>query len=335
MAKAYTTAMVMHPVVLDELFRQDHLDRLSRTTRLVSTEPYRDFESLEEHLARVEILVTSWGCPPVNADVIDQLPRLQLIAHLAGSVKGFLDDVVWRRGIRVTNAVAANAIPVAEYTLAAILFANKKVFQLNHFYRQHKENRAPWTREAPDVGNYNKTIGIVGASHVGRLVIEYLKPFDLRVLLYDPYVTPLAARELGAIKVGLSELLSGSDVVSLHAPLLKDTQQMIGARELSLMGDHATLINTARGGLVDQDALLEELSKGRLFAVLDTTIPEVLPPDSPLYRLPNVFLTPHIAGSLGDETQRLTDFIVAEVERFATGRALKHLIRREQLVRLA
>ncbi|TNF88521.1 MAG: hydroxyacid dehydrogenase [Gammaproteobacteria bacterium] len=327
--------MVMHPLVLDELIRDDQMERLARTTRLVSTEPFRNFETLEEHQARIEILVTSWGCPPINAAIIDRLPRLQLIAHLAGSVKGFLDDVVWRRGIRVTNAVAANAIPVAEYTLAAILFANKRVFQLNQFYIQHKENRAPWTREAPEVGNYNKTVGIIGASHVGRLVIEYLKPFDLRVLLYDPYVTPLAARELGATKVGLSELLSGSDVVSLHAPLLKDTQHMIGARELSLMKDHSTLINTARGGLIEQNALLAELGKGRLFAVLDTTDPEVLPADSPFYQLPNVFLTPHIAGSLGDETQRLTDYIVAEVERFSTGRSLKHLVRREQLARLA
>lgn len=335
MAKAHTTAMVMHPIVRDELIRDDHLDRLAGTTKLLSMEPFRDFEGLEEHLPRIEILVTSWGCPPINAAIIDRLPRLQLIAHLAGSVKGFLDDVVWRRGIRVTNAVAANAVPVAEYTLATILFANKRVFQLNQFYTQHKENRAPWTREAPEVGNYNKTIGIVGASHVGRLVIDYLKPFDLRVLLYDPYVTPLAARELGANKVGLSELLSASDVVSLHAPLLKDTQHMIGARELALMGDYTTLINTARGGLIDQNALLAELMKGRLFAVLDTTDPEVLPPNSPFYQLNNVFLTPHIAGSLGDETQRLTDYIVAEVERFSTGRALKHLVRREQLARLA
>lgn len=335
MAKTHTTAMVMHPVVRDELIRNDHLERLARITRLVSMEPARDFEELEEHLPRIEILVTSWGCPPINAEVIDRLPRLQLIAHLAGSVKGFLDDVVWRRGIRVTNAVAANAVPVAEFTLAAILFANKKVFQLNQFYVRHKENRAPWTREAPDVGNYRKTVGIVGASHVGRLVIDYLKSFDLRVLLYDPYVTPLSARELGATKVGLSELLSASDVVSLHAPLLKDTQHMIGARELSLMGDNSTLINTARGGIIDQNALLAELMKGRLFAVLDTTDPEVLPANSPFYQLSNVFLTPHIAGSLGDETQRLTDFIVAEVERFSTDRALKHMVRREQLARLA
>ncbi|MGD8416677.1 MAG: hydroxyacid dehydrogenase [Pseudomonadales bacterium] len=335
MAKTHTTAMVMHPVVRDELMRPDHLKRLAGATRLVSEEPFRDFRTLEPHLPRIEILLTSWGCPPVTREVVDKLPRLQLIAHLAGSVKGFLDDVVWRRGIRVTNAVAANAIPVAEYTVAAILFGNKKVFQLNRFYVERRENRAPWTREAPRVGNYNRTVGIVGASHVGRLVIQYLKPFDLKILLYDPYVTPLASRQLGAMKVGLSELMSASDVVSLHAPLLKDTQRMIGPRELSLMQDHATLINTARGGLIDQQALLEELEKGRLFAILDTTDPEVLPHDSPFYDLPNVFLTPHIAGSLGDETQRLTDYIVAEVERFATGRALKHLVRREQLARLA
>lgn len=335
MAKAHTTALVMHPVVRDELIRPDHMQRLGNVTSLVSQTPFRDFAAMEEYLPQIEVLVTSWGCPPVNGSIIDRLPRLKLIAHLAGSVKGFLDDVVWRRGILVTNAVAANAIPVAEYTLAAILFANKRVFQLNTFYRAHRENRAPWTREAPDVGNYQKTVGIVGASHVGRLVIRYLQSFDFRVLLYDPYVTPLAAREIGAMKVGLSELMSASDVVSLHAPLLKDTQGMIGARELALLKDNATLINTARGGLVDQAALTDELTKGRFFAVLDTTDPEVLPPSSPLYELPNVFLTPHIAGSLGAETQRLTDYIVAEVERFVRGRALKHLVRREQLARLA
>jgi phosphoglycerate dehydrogenase-like enzyme len=321
--------------VRDELIRPDHLQRLGSVTRLVSEETFRDFASLGDHLPRIEVLLTSWGCPPVDAAIIDQLPRLKLIAHLAGSVKGFLDDVVWRRGILVTNAVAANAKPVAEYTLAAILFANKQVIQLNRFYTRHRENRAPWTREAPGVGNYNKTVGIVGASHVGRLVIEYLRPFDLRVLLYDPYVTPLSSRELGATKVGLSELLSAADVVSLHAPLLKDTQHMIGARELALMRDNATLINTARGALVDPEALETELTRGRLFAILDTTEPDLLPADSRLYELPNVFLTPHIAGSLGNETQRLTDYIVAEVERFASARSLKHLVRREQLARLA
>jgi len=335
MAKAPVTALVMHPVVRDELMRDDHLERLKNVSRLVSENPYRRISDLGADREIVEVLVTSWGAPRIDAEAISQLPRLKLIAHLAGSVKGFLDDVVWRKGILVTNAVAANAVPVAEYTLAAILFANKGVFALNHFYREYRENRAPWTKEAPDVGNYRKTVGIVGASHVGALVIEHLRRFDLNILLYDPFITPLAARDMGARKLGLSELLSESDVVSLHAPLLNDTFQMIGARELSLMHDGATLINTARGGLVDHAALNQELIRGRLSAVLDTTEPEVLPADSPLYSLPNVFLTPHIAGSLGAETQRLADFMVAEIERYVRGGALKYLVRREHLARLA
>jgi phosphoglycerate dehydrogenase-like enzyme len=335
MAKKLRTALVMHPLVRKELIRVDHMDRLERAVSLVSSEPLRQFEPLGSELGKLEVLITSWGCPTVDAEIIDRMPKLRLIAHLAGSVKGILDDAVWRRGILVTNAVAANAVPVAEYTVAAILFANKRVVQLQRLYCEQKENRAPWTREAPDVGNYRKTVGIVGASHVGRLVMKHLRHFDLDLLLYDPYVPPLTARDLRVAKVTLSDLLTRSDVVSLHAPLLPETRHMLGTRELALMKDGATLINTARGALVEPTALEAELSRGRLFAVLDTTEPEVLPEDSPLYHLPNVFLTPHIAGSLGRETERLTDYIVAEVERFTRGVSLKYLVRREHLPLLA
>ena len=327
--------MVMHPVVREELLRDDHMQRLERTVSLISPTPKRELGEFGDALAGVEILITSWGCSRIDATALREMPKLKLIAHLAGSVKGFLDEQVWRQGVAVTNAVAANAVPVAEYTLAAIIFANKRVFQLSRFYLTYHENRAPWAKEAPNAGNYGKTVGIVGASHVGQLVMHHLQRFDVKVLLYDPYVAPLASREMGAMKVGLSELLSQSDVVSLHAPLLQDTRHMIGSRELSLMKDGATLINTARGGLVDQHALERELVHGRLYAVLDTTDPEVLPDHSPLYELPNVFLTPHIAGSLGEETQRLADYIVDEVERFCSGASLQHQVRREQLPRLA
>lgn len=335
MTKTLRTALVMHPVVAEELFRPDHMERLTRAVNLVTPTPIREFDAMDEELARLDVVITSWGCPPIDESTIERMPRLQLVAHLAGSVKGFLDDAVWRRGVLVTNAVAANAVPVAEYTLAAILFANKRVFQLQRIYRAERENRAPWFREAPDVGNYRKTIGIVGASHVGRLVIQHLKAFDFRVLLYDPYVPVMAAREIGAVKVGLTDLLGAADVVSLHVPLVPETRHMLGARELSLMKNGATLINTSRGAVVDQRALEAELTRERLYAVLDTTDPDVLPPESPLFDLPNVFLTPHIAGSLGREAERLTDCIVDEVERFARGAALKHLVRRELLPRLA
>ncbi len=335
MAKMLTTAMIMHPMVRDELMREDHLARLERAVSLISREPLRNFSELDGRLSSIEVLITSWGCPPIDASIVERMPRLRLIAHLAGSVKGFLDDVVWRRGILVTNAVAANAVPVAEFTLAAILFANKRVIEFNRFYVNERESRVPWTKEVANVGNYRKTVGIVGASHVGRLVIDHLKRFDLRVLLYDPYVTSMASRDLGVERVSLAELLARSDVVSLHAPLLPETRHMLSARELALIPDGATLINTARGGLIEPNALDAELQKGRIFAFLDTTEPEVLPKTSSLYDMPNVFLTPHITGSLGRETERLSDYIVAEIERYARGAALKYLVRREHLPRLA
>ncbi len=335
MPNAPVTALVMHPVVRDELLRPDHLQRLKQCCNLLSDAPFRDFEEIGADLTRTEVLITSWGCPRIEAALVEGMPKLRLIAHLAGTVKGFIDEAVWKNRLHVINAVPANAVPVAEYTLAAILFANKRVFQLQNFYHMHHENRAPWTVEAPNVGNYDKTIGIVGASQVGRCLMKLLIPFDFRVLLYDPYITPLEARQCGGQKTGLGELLSQSDIVSLHAPLLPDTQHMIGAREVQLMRDNATLINTARGALVDQEALITELKTGRINAVLDTTEPDVLPPQSPLYRMNNVFLTPHIAGSLGTETQRLADYIVEEVERFTRGQPLSRTIKLEELSRLA
>ena len=335
MAGGPITAMIMHPVVKDELLREAHLQRLERSCRLVDGTPFRNFDALGEQSGRVQVLITSCGCPPIDRAVVAGMPGLKLIAHLAGSVKGFIEDSVWRMGVQITNAVAANAVPVAAYTLAAILFSNKQVLRLAQFYRKHHENRAPWAKEAPNVGNYQKIVGIIGASHVGRKVIELLRPFDMKVLLYDPYITPLQGRELGAHKAGLSELLSNSDVVSMHAPLLTETRHMLGAREFALMQDGATFINTARGAVIDQQALEAELISGRLNAVLDTTEPEVLPATSPLYRLDNVLLTPHIAGSLGTETQRLADYMIDEVERFSRGQALKHRVRYDELARLA
>ena len=169
--RAHATAMVMHPVVRDELLRNDHVSRLQANCSLISSKPFQSFEDLGPAADEMVILISSWGCPRIDTKVLDNLPRLRLIAHLAGSVKGFIDESAWRRGIKITNAVSANAVPVAEYTLAAILFANKRVFQLHQAYLDKRENRAPWTREAPNVGNYHKTVGIVGASSVGRLVI--------------------------------------------------------------------------------------------------------------------------------------------------------------------
>ncbi|MEV4076510.1 NAD(P)-dependent oxidoreductase [Nonomuraea fuscirosea] len=216
-------------------------------------------------------------------------------------------------------AAAANAEPVAEYTLASILFANKRVLELAALYR---DRRAPLDVYglSSGIGNYRRTIGIIGASRIGRRVIELLRPFDLDVLVADPYLT----EDLGVPHVGLDELFERCDVISVHAPALPETEHLVDAARLARMRDGATLINTARGALVDTGALTAELTSGRLYAVIDVTEPDPLPPDSPLYDLPNVLLTPHIAGSLGGELARIADLAVDELVRYAKGLPFEH-----------
>ncbi|MFJ1928406.1 MULTISPECIES: hydroxyacid dehydrogenase [unclassified Streptomyces] len=313
----------------EALFPPAATDRL---TRLVDIEPHvvaEDFDHVP-HLAAVEILITSWGCRPLDGAVLARMPALKAVVHAAGSVKHHVTDACWERGIHVSTAAAANAVPVAEYTLAAILFANKRVLEIGGLYREHR-NALDWADRFPGFGNYRRTIGLVGASLVGRRVLELLRPHDFDVLLADPHLDPESARSMGARPVELDELLAVSDVVSLHAPALPETYHLLDARRLSLLRDGATLVNTGRGSLVDTEALTAEALSGRIHAVLDVTEPEVLPAASPLYALPNVLLTPHIAGSLGGELARITRSALDEVERYCAGREFAHPVNRAAL----
>jgi phosphoglycerate dehydrogenase-like enzyme len=279
-----------------------------------------------EQLGDAEVLLSGWGCPPVTAAVLDRAPALKAIVHAAGGVKGHVTDACWERGLLVSSAADANAVPVAEYTLAMILLANKGVPAAARAYRARRE-AMDLVAELPAVGNYRRTVGIVGASRIGRRVIDLLAPFELDVLVSDPFLPDA---------IELDELVARSDVVSIHAPALPTTRHLFDARRLALLRDGATLINTARGSLVDHDALLAELVTGRIHAVLDVTDPhEPLPPGSPLYELPNVVLTPHIAGALGVELHRLGDAAIAELERYARGEPFAHPVTAADLARIA
>jgi phosphoglycerate dehydrogenase-like enzyme len=166
-------------------------------------------------------------------------------------------------------------------------------------------------------------------------VIELLRPFDLDVVVADPYLAASEAKSLGVALTSLDDLVSTSHVVSLHAPELPETKHLMDARRLALMPTGATLINTSRGSLVDTGALITELRDGRLHAVLDVTDPDVLPTDSPLFTTPNLVLTPHIAGSLGNELSRMTALALDELGRLARGVPLAHQVAREVLDRSA
>ncbi|MFV0138187.1 hydroxyacid dehydrogenase [Streptomyces sp. HMX87] len=326
----------MAPPVHRALFDAEALARLAAVADTDPALVVEDFTAPEHAAAlrEAEVLFTGWGCPPLTAGALDRMPRLRAIVHAAGSVKHHITDACWERGVAVASAAGANALPVAEYTVAAILFSGKGVLRAARVYGEKRE----WVSPIDVIGtggNFRRTVGVVGASRIGRRVIELLRPYDLRVLLYDPYVTDEDAAALGVRAVDLDTLAASSDVVTVHAPELPETRHLFDGSRLALLRDGATLVNTARGSLVDTEALTRELLSGRLNAVLDVTDPEVLPPSSPLYDLPNVLLTPHVAGSLGNELGRMTHAALDELERYARGLPFADPVRRHALERSA
>ncbi|MET7517967.1 hydroxyacid dehydrogenase [Streptomyces sp. NPDC005480] len=318
--------LAMSAETLAAVYPPDLLDRLARTVDLDPALLVRDFTGtqVQEALAQTEILLTGWGSPVVDADVLDAAPRLKAVLHAAGSVKGLMAPGWGDRDLVVSSSADANALPVAEYTLGMILLAGKDVIAARERYRARRGFTIAEIQ--PGVGNFGRRVGIVGASRIGRRVMELLRPFDFEVLLADPYVDAAQASALGARLVSLDALLRSSDIVSLHAPATPETDRLIGRTELAAMRDAAVLINTARGSLVDHDALIAELRTERLSAVLDVTEPEPLPEDSPLFDLPGAFLTPHLAGSHGNEVRRLGLYAIAELERLVSGDPLLHRI---------
>ena len=305
-----------------------HRDRGDQVPRLRSS-----FAEVADELAVAEVLLTGWSCPRITADVLDAAPKLRAIVHAAGTIKTFVDPVVFERGVEVSSAAAANAIPVAEFTVAAVVLAAKRVFRHRDWYRGSGVKRP--LPGAPILGTLGTTVGVLGASRIGRQVIERLRSLDVDVLVSDPYLSPSEAAVLGARWCELPELFAASDIVTVHAPLLPETRGLVTGELLAAMPDGGVLINTARGPVVDHVALEQECVAGRLDAILDVTDPEPLPPGSPMLRLPNVFVTPHLAGAMGNESTRLGDAAVNEVERLAAGRPLTHAVHQEDLGRIA
>jgi phosphoglycerate dehydrogenase-like enzyme len=328
--------LAMEHDVATALFDQAARHRLARSAVVDPQTVVDDFADPAHApaLAGVEILLTGWGCPRLDAAALQTMPRLRAVIHAAGSVKHHLTDACWERGLVVSSAAAANALPVAEYTIAAILFGGKRVVEISRRFAGSRRYE-DWNARYPGFGNYRRTVGVIGASLIGRRVIELLQPYDLEILVADPYLDAETAQGLGARLTGLDELLAASDIVTVHAPELPETRHMLDRNRLGLLRDGATLINTARGSLVDTAALTKELVAGRLHAVLDVTDPEPLPTDSPLYDLPNVLLTPHIAGSLGGELHRMAESALDELDRYAAGLAFAHPVTPGALLRSA
>ena len=304
--------------------------QLARLGELVEVDVSRTVPDLaaarDDELAQVEVLLTGWGSPAVDADALSRMPRLRALVHTAGTVRFVATDALWEReDVLITSATEANAVPVAEYALAQILLAGKRTLAQQARYR--RERRPGHAADAdPGIGNYGGVVGLIGASRIGTLVAEHLRRFDLEVLITDPFASADEIAALGAGKVEPEELYARADVVSLHAPDVPSTRGMVTRELLALMRDGTTFLNTARPALVDIDALRDEVLSGRLSAVLD--VHDDLAADDPLWEAENALLTPHLAGSQGNELHRMGEAALEEVRRLAAGEPPRHPVDR-------
>lgn len=285
-----------------------------------------------ERIAKADYIITGWGAEHlIDTTVLDAMPNLKGIVAASGAADRIFAEAdaksaAQSRGIALSNSGYLNGLPVAEYCFANILLANKQFFRAERMYHEQRGWGA-WVDVQSifaNVGNYEKTVGLVCASsRIGRRLMTMLQMTRLDVLAYAIDMSADETASYGAIKADLDTVMSQSDIVSLHAPDIPPLRGMIGAHELSEMKDGATLLNSARGRVVDHDALIAELKTGRINAILDVTWPEPLPSDSPLWDMPNVILTPHIAGSTGTELHAMGLNVAQEVARHAAGKPLR------------
>jgi phosphoglycerate dehydrogenase-like enzyme len=311
----------------------DSFERLREVDPKVYT--LADVTGDPEAFFEVEYIFSTWGMPTMSEEEIKAcFPNLKCVFYAAGSVQAFARPFL-ACGVKVFSAWAANAVPVVEYTLAQIVLANKGFFA-------HSREMKKGNREAGKVmkdaypGNYGENVGIIGVGMIGSQVAQRLKDYKLNVLAFDPFLSDERADALGIKKVSLDELFSSCRVISNHMANNEQTKGMLNYGDFSKMMPYSTFINTGRGAQVVEDDLVSVLrERPDVTAILDVTYPEPPAEGHAFYSLPNCFLTPHIAGSLMNETHRMAEYIVEEYLRFIAGERCLYEVSEKMLETMA
>ena len=283
----------------------------------------------------VALIFSTWGMPEFTEDEIKAcFPSLKCVFYGAGTVQKFARPFL-ACGVKVFSAWAANAVPVAEMTVAQIILSNKGYFLTNRLYHEQGRGSAKEAFQKCN-GNYGETVGIIGAGMIGKLVIQMLKQYKLNVLVFDPFIHDEKADELGVEKCDLPELFERSFVVSNHLANNPQTVGMLNYDLFSKMRENAVFINTGRGAQVVEDDLVRILrERPDLTALLDVTYPEPPIEEHPFYTLSNCILTPHIAGSAGDEVARMGEYMLTECQAYLGGEPCKYEVSIKMLETMA
>lgn len=322
------TARVYAPFVREALVSRVSLcsDIYSKADVLASPSAFAD----------IELIFSTWGMPHFEEEEIQAIfPRLKAIFYAAGTVQVFARPFL-NRGVRVFSAWAANAVPVAEYTVAQIILANKGFYSYARKLHTRESYLAARERRTLYPGNYDVRVGLIGCGMIGSLVAERLQSYRMDVAVFDPFLSDERAKELGVTRVSLEELFATSQVVSNHLANNEKTVGMLNYPLFEKMLPYATFLNTGRGAQVVEEDLVRILRvRPDITAVLDVTYPEPPVEGHPFYTLENCFLTPHIAGSLENEVVRMAEYMLAEFTAYQNGAPLRYEVTEKMLATMA
>jgi phosphoglycerate dehydrogenase-like enzyme len=304
------------------VFTPPWLERLGEIARpaVVVRHPSDSWESRRSAMTDVEYLFTTWGAPQLDGARLQRLPRLKRVFHAGGSVRHLVSDEFWRAGLAISSANPANAQVVAEYTVGTILLALKDFWRKSADYRRAPEREYLAQNRSRVTGNYRSVVGLLSYGEIGQRVHRHLRHFSHQVLVCDRHAQDNPSLSTAATFVDQETLFARCNLVSIHTPLLEETRALVRGRNILSMPPRAVLINTSRGAVLAEAEVAQALAqRPDVFAILDVTEAEPVPADSPLLRLPNVVLTPHLAGALGPECERLADYVLEDFRSALAG----------------
>jgi phosphoglycerate dehydrogenase-like enzyme len=282
-----------------------------------------NFDAHAGRLADIEVIFGGWGIPNFTAQHYGKMPKLKAVFYAAGNVKKFAQSLL-DHNVLLMSAWAVNAIPPSEMCFSQILLSLRGYFRT---VRNYKEIRTHDAKKLPRTGVMDETVGLIGLGYIGTRVRELLRPFPIRVIAHDPFLTVERAQKLDVTPVALDALFREAAVVSNHIPDLEATRDMLNRPLFASMREGATFVNTGRGAqVVESDMIAVLTARPDLTALLDVTWPEPPARDSVLWQLPNVMISPHIGGTIGNEVVRLADCVIEEFQAWDAGRPLRYQV---------
>ena len=328
-----TLITISRSAVIKTIFNSEAINRLNAISEVDWVDEDKAFTA--EHLASViekyDAVISSWGSPKLTREVLDRAVNLKFVGHAAGSVVAFMDPYIFEKSIHVVNANRTMAYSTAELTLALMIAGSWDIYGFTVRMREGK-----WSDNGKGTvpGIAGQTIGLIGYGEISKEVIRLLKPFNPNILVYSSYCPQKEADENGFELSSLEELLKKCDIVSLHNTLTPRTRGMIGKEQLKLLKNGALVINTARGPIIDETALIDELKAGRIFAALDVFNKEPLPADSEFYKLQNALCVPHIGALSAHYKTRMALSVIEDMERWLIGEKLQGSVDLEKYNRM-